>query len=210
MTAPAQGLTLNDAHEYALYGKPIPGVTSILADVLRGADWQASRWHLGRGTAVHAAAALVMQGMDAAYEFDPAISGQLEAVRRFKSEVKPGVVAVESAVAHSGLWYAGTIDLVAKINGSLSVVDWKASHRSGVAYQLTAYALAWNEYDERGRFPATGYEVILSDSGGYTIEKYRLTDHIRDWHAIRKVFEMRRALKCPVVAEGQDTQEGKA
>jgi len=197
-------LTLSDAHEYALDGRPIPGVTSILGDVLRGSDWQAQAWYLDRGTAVHAAAALVMQGRDSGYDFDPVIAGQVEAARRFKREVQPEVIAVECAVAHVGLWYAGTIDMVCKIDGKLAIVDWKASHRSSVAYQLTAYALAWSDQDERGRFPATGYEVILSDAGTYHMTPYRLTDHIRDWHAIRRVFEMRRALKCPVVTQEQE------
>lgn len=200
-------LTLSDAHEYALGGRPIPGVTSILGDVLRGSDWQAQAWYMNRGTAVHAAAALVMQGRDAGYDFDPVILGQVEAARRFKREVQPVVIAVEAAVAHVGLWYAGTVDLVAKIDGKLAIVDWKASHRSSVAYQLTAYALAWSDNDERGRFPSIGYEVVLSDSCEYNMTPYRLTDHIRDWHAIREVFGMRRALKCRVLME-QDTQEG--
>jgi hypothetical protein len=203
----AHELTLSDAHEYALGGRPIPGVTSILKDVLRGADWQASTWHLGKGTAAHAAVALVMQGRDAEYDFDPVIAGQVEAARRFKREVQPEVIAVECAVAHADLWYAGTVDLVAKIDGKLCIIDWKASHRSSVGYQLTAYALAWSHQDERGRFPGTGYEVVLSNSGAYNMTPYRLSGHICDWHAIRRVYEMRRALKCPVLTE-QDTQEG--
>lgn len=69
------------------------------------------------------------------------------------------VVAVESAVVHPLLGYAGTLDLIAEYKGKLSVIDWKTSakHKSNLKdcysypQQIVAYAGAVN-FDENYPF----------------------------------------------------------
>lgn len=62
------------------------------------------------------------------------------------------VIAVESAVLHPLLGYAGTLDLIAEYKGKLSVIDWKTSakHKTNLKdcysypQQVVAYAGAVN------------------------------------------------------------------
>lgn len=62
------------------------------------------------------------------------------------------VVAVESAVVHPLLGYAGTLDLIAEYKGKLSVIDWKTSakHKTNLKdcysypQQIVAYVGAVN------------------------------------------------------------------
>ena len=62
------------------------------------------------------------------------------------------VIAVESAVVHPLLGYAGTLDLIAEYKGKLSVIDWKTSakHKTNLKdcysypQQVAAYAGAVN------------------------------------------------------------------
>ena len=65
------------------------------------------------------------------------------------------VVAVESAVIHPLLGYAGTLDLVAEYRGTLCVIDWKTSQKPktkleecfSYPHQIAAYAGAVNYSD---------------------------------------------------------------
>ena len=62
------------------------------------------------------------------------------------------VIAVESAVVHPLLGYAGTLDLIAEYKGKQSVIDWKTSakHKTNLKdcysypQQVVAYAGAVN------------------------------------------------------------------
>ena len=86
------------------------------------------------------------------------------------------VVAVESAVAHPLLQYAGTLDLIAEYKGTLSVIDWKTSakHKSNLKdcysypQQIVAYAGAVN-FDEN--YPFQVWFVLFS----WILQDFRTT-----------------------------------
>jgi len=182
-------------HTYHLDGSPVPSVTQVLGDIIPG--WHAEEWYLQRGTAVHACAALVAQGQP--FLHDPQIDGQVAAVRRFFREVQPEVIACEERVYSARHRYAGTLDLIAKIAGTLTLIDWKASISKSVPYQLAAYALAYSEPVKQGRI-RRGVAVQLKADGTYRMsETYDLRRYEAGFLAMLGAHNIRR--ECGIIEE---------
>lgn len=177
--------TYNDAdHSYYLAGVRVPSVTQILSDLLP--CWQASEWHLQRGRAVHACAALIANGRP--FTCDPQIAGQVAACERWFAEVKPEVLDAEQIVTSLRYRYCGRYDLFATINGKDMIVDWKASLAASVPYQLTAYGVAAD-------FVRYGVAVELHEDGTYRMsDVYDLRRYRAEWLAMRAVYGIRQRL----------------
>jgi len=96
-----------------------------------------------RGTRVHALADKLANGEEVAVPED--LAGHVDACVRFLDEWDAETVFAECPVYHEKYLYAGTFDLVARIDGKLWLLDWK-TNRSGpfgdVAFQLAAYRYA--------------------------------------------------------------------
>lgn len=176
------------AHQYFINSRPVPGVTFVLRDLIPG--WSASDWYLERGRVVHACAALVARGKT--FEYDPQISGQVAALRRFFSEVNPVVLDVEKQVYSERWQYAGTLDLLTHKPGTDApmILDFKASLTLSVAYQCAAYALA-----HPGRAIKWGCGVEIRENGKYQLgEIYDLRKYQQDWLNLLGSYNVRR--KC--------------
>ena len=150
-----------ELHEYWIGRLQVPSVTQVLRAVLSGSVWTATQWHMDRGTAVHACAAMIANGK--AFEYDPAIAGQVTACRQFFADMHPEVLSVEQQVYHEVYGYAGTYDLLAVIHGKTVLVDWKSSMSPVAEIQLGGYALAMPKPQ-----PTWGMVVELGED-----EKYR-------------------------------------
>jgi hypothetical protein len=107
-------------HTYRIDGEPVPSVTQVLGDVLPG--YQASEWHMQRGTAMHACAAMVAQGV--AFDHDPQLDGRVAALRAFFRDIPLKVAAVEQRLYSPGYRYAGTCDFVGRIGGKMAEPGW--------------------------------------------------------------------------------------
>jgi hypothetical protein len=177
-----------EAHEYFIDDRRVVNVTSVLNDLLPG--YRASVFFLGRGQAVHAAAALVARGK--LFEFDARIGGQVEAARRFFKEVKPEVIAVEQQVYSERYQYAGTLDLLCAIDGIPLVGDYKASLTPSTIYQCAAYALAL----EAGRQKINhGIGIELHADGTYKMsEMWDLKRPKQEWLSLLTTFNIRARL----------------
>lgn len=169
-------------HEYRLDGARLPSVTEIISDLIPG--FQAGEWYLERGTAVHACAAMIAQGQE--FEYDPQISGQVAACRRFFAEVKPLVMEVEYRVHSRPYQFAGTLDMLALIDGLPAVVDWKAHVDQRCGWQLAAYAMCLP-----GPQIKIGYGVQLNEDGTYKMTPFKLAPYAREFLAMRAVFGIR-------------------
>jgi hypothetical protein len=168
-----------DAHRYTINGREVPSVTTVLRAVIP--QWQASEWHMQRGTAVHACAALIARGVE--FEHDSQIGGQVAACRLFFEEVRPQVIHVERQVYSPLYGFAGTLDLAAEITGEVCLTDWKAALSKVIQWQLGAYAIALKE--TTGETVRQGFGVELRDNGEYQIgESYDLTRAGREFLAI--------------------------
>lgn len=151
-------------HEYLVGGRPVPSVTQVLgilqdfgavpADVLDAAA--------EFGTHVHQACALDNAGTLDEADLDPALAPYLEQWRRFLAESGAAVLASEMRVFHSGLRYAGTLDVLALWRGQRCIIDIKTGQvPRTVGAQTEAYRMAYQS-QECGEVPRRRYCVQLT------------------------------------------------
>ena len=106
--------------------------------------------------------------------------------------MRPFVVAVEFRVGSSLHGYAGTLDLLAEINGKLMVIDWKASVAHSARYQLAAYAIAYGE-TIGAACPRYGCAVELGEDGLYRMSEVWDLRRLRaGWLALLGAWRIRR------------------
>jgi len=185
-----------EAHEYFLNDRRVVNVTSVLNDLLPG--YRASDWHMNRGKAVHAAAALIARRK--LFEFDARIGGQVEACRKFLREVQPEILAVETQVYSERYQYAGTLDLACKIDGKRLVADYKASLTPSTIYQCAAYALACPEQKINH-----GIGIELHADGTYRLsEMWDLKRPKQEWLSLLTTFNIRARLGLTDKEENRD------
>lgn len=132
-------------HIYRLNGIELPRVTTLMkplsdakySGVAKGSLEKAAI----RGTAVHTAAEFFLNyGIK---EIDPQYSTWFQAFLDWEAKYKPDVVGTEVRLYHKILRYAGTADLIAYIDGKLTIVDFKTTAQfSDMTFpvQLEAYA----------------------------------------------------------------------
>lgn len=96
-----------------------------------------------RGTEVHALGEQLVHGQQV--EVPDELTGHVDAYVRFLDQWQPEPILTEVTVYHTQYEYAGTLDLVCKMNGATWLLDLKTG-RSGVygetALQLSAYRYA--------------------------------------------------------------------
>jgi hypothetical protein len=141
-------LTFDDArHTYRLDGIIIPSVSTIMEPLSNAKYKGISESTLSRaadkGTGVHNAIEnWTKYGIeDILEEHRP----YFDAFLQWWEETKPEVVGSECRVYHKLMRYGGTIDLLAYIDGKLTLVDYKTTYKVSdmtCGVQLEAYAQA--------------------------------------------------------------------
>jgi hypothetical protein len=168
-------------HTYRIDGEPVPSVTQVLGDILPG--YQASEWHMQRGTAMHACAAMIAQGVQ--FDYDPQLDGRVTALRAFFRAVPLMVQDVEQRL-YSPTWrYAGTCDLVGELNGKRVVLDWKSTLTGAAKYQVAAY----------GQILGVNYglAVEIREDGTYRMsEVWNLARAKAQWLSLLCAYNIRR------------------
>lgn len=139
------GLTFEETlHRYFFEGRELPSVTAVLADNRLGADFsrvapdtleQARRL----GSAVHVALHYDDEGTLDATTIDPLVAPYLEAWRRFRTERRVAIVAMERRYADPVYGFAGTLDRIALADGRRVLLDVKTGGVEGAHYQTAAY-----------------------------------------------------------------------
>ena len=130
---------------------------SWLKDVGHNSDIIASR-AAGEGTQVHNAAEALINGAEVSWidEYGNALYSldvwkMILKFAEFWNKYKPELVAAEYHLFSDQYEYAGTGDLIVRLNDKLWLLDIKTSNSLHTSYdlQLAAYAKAWNEtHDE--------------------------------------------------------------
>lgn len=170
-------------HTYQLDGQALISVTQVLKpiseleygeireDVLENAA--------ERGTAIHFALELYNEfGVE---EIDEEYRGYLEAYKSFLQTYHYQPIHNERQVV-SELGYAGTVDCVAKVNGIVTVVDYKTTSKLNprkVGLQLAAYRQALKE---EGIDTELGAVLQLKKDGKYKFLMYdsnQLDEHFK-------------------------------
>ena len=154
-----------EKHEYRDgAGRVLPSVTQIIRESVE--CHEASDWYLQRGTAVHAAVALALQGKLDYSSLDPRIRARVQAAVNIFKDKSLEVVAIEKTMASAKLRFAGTTDLIAKnYSGEYLLYDWKSSYSPESLLQLAAYKMLW---DESNKVKIQhGCILEIRENGGY-------------------------------------------
>lgn len=163
----AQGetrLSFNEEmHAYSLNGRPVPGVTETISRLAphRVVD----EWYLQRGSAVHAAVPMAMNGILDWDSVDPRIAGRVNSVLKFIRDCKITPIFFERRLASIKYQFAGTLDFFGDYRGQFTVVaDWKGSLCPQVELQMGAYSLL---LEESGQKCERAVAVETHDDGTY-------------------------------------------
>src|SRR3972149_11013983 len=189
-----------ETHEYAINGRRVPSVTEILGDVLGLTYWNATHWHLHRGTAVHAAAAMIAQGKQ--FDADPQITGQVVACQTFFEDEKPKVIDVETPGYNELYQFGGTWDLFALIRGRKTLVDWKSSLSEVAKIQLGGYAIL-NQNATHGMVVELGEDGRCRRSEHFVLKKY-----MNEFLACRSVYAIKQRLGMVSKKQQEENEDG--
>lgn len=142
-----------DADDVMLWERPAPSVSSILSPITdplysRMPPWRREETAL-RGTYAHKATEIYD---DPERELNwetvtPNLEPYLNAWMAFRYASDVDILEIEQRVAHPILWYAGTFDRVAILNGALTVLEIKTTAGSPEPFwglQIAAYLQAFN------------------------------------------------------------------
>jgi hypothetical protein len=155
-------------------GKPIPGVTKIIADV--GLSDYSSinpgvlEYASQRGTYIHDATALYDQHDLDESKLDAALKPYLQAWKHFLADSGFVPELIEEQGFNDIYWYAGIVDRIGHLGRKKAVVDIK----SGVAmrwhgYQTCAYSMIFFP----GMIPLR-LSVYLKPDGTYSIKEHAI------------------------------------
>lgn len=155
---------IDDSHYYFVNDEFYPGVTSILDEAAPMA-YAMRQWLLkntqesaddiladtsGFGTKMHDAYEQLLKGASLSLISEYKTRKEKKHLASFAQwfeDYKPTDLEPEAVVASLKYKYAGTLDLVCKINGRLTLIDFKTG--SGIYYahhlQVLAYKKAWEE-----------------------------------------------------------------
>lgn len=191
-----------DAHAYYIGERRVPSVTQIIAEVLQPVFWGATEWHLERGRAIHACAALVAR--KTAFTAEPRLMGYCEAVRKFLDECVTDVWEVERAMYSEVYQFAGTADLVCSLASkgrARILVDYKHSLGPIVEPQLAAYSIL------DGGTINQGVGVQLCEDGRYVMSKvYDLRRARTEFLALRSAYNVKARMGYLNRSENQKEQ----
>lgn len=158
-----------ESHSYKVNGESVPNVTSIISDVM-GVGWRADQWYLQRGTAVHHAARLLIEGKLDWSTVDDRILGRIRAVEKILLDFavfgNGEQLIVERPVASERYHFAGTVDLIVWP----TIFDWKGTLDPRAELQIGAYAIGAAETFKTS--PKTGIVVEVHDDGSYKCVTY--------------------------------------
>ena len=188
-----------ESHVYTLDGIEIPSVTTIIRGVM-GNPFEKIRcgeWHMQRGSAAHAVYELLGQGENLSqYDIDPTLTPFIENWRDWKNTMQPEIIATEQKVHSRRMWYAGTLDLLCRENGLLTILDYKGSASRQDRWQLAAYKEALEEKTNAEIGQAISLQI---NEKGWKVTK-RLTGSelvaaVKEWKAIRIVANLKEQKK---------------
>ena len=179
-------------HEYFLNGQELPSVTTIMEpinhDKYEGIPKGVLNNAASKGTAVHNSIENYLKfGID---DIEPEYRGYFDAFLAFEEKYKPEVIRSEIRMYHKLFKYAGTGDLLCKIDGKLILIDYKSTaeiYEMPCRVQLEAY---WQALASHGIKPDDKWILHLKKDGTYSIAKFPLKD-ARAWKIFGDLMDLR-------------------
>lgn len=185
-----------EAHRYDLAGRALPSVTQVLkAAGIAAFD---SPWFTDavrdRGSFVHQAIALDVEGALDDDTLDPVLAPYVEAFRRFRAESGAAIEHWERPVCDPALGYAGTLDgvivLPQKGAARRTVIDVKSAVYPATGPQVAAYLrCARALYTEPVLFNRAA--LVLKADGSYQLHPLTDANDEQVFLAALRVFHFR-------------------
>lgn len=174
------------AHEYKIGERSLPSVTAILKDAGLIDCRFFNDYAMMRGTFVHQACEMLDNGTLDEDTLDPALSGYVQAYKKFREECPMAWTEIEHMRADSVLGYAGTPDRVGVLNGVKIVLDIKTSMVKSRWWglQLSAYQMLAKTH---GR-----YSLRLGENGNYRLDKWDCKSDDMAWISTLNVYNWKR------------------
>lgn len=183
MLRPVEGLDFDERqHVYSIGGIVVPSVTQIMRPMSSQAYFSVDKDVLARaasrGTDIHLAAELyaMMGCKEAAPEIEPYFNSWLA----WYEDVKPEFLALEYRFYHPVMWYAGTVDAIAKIGGHVLLIDYKSTavlNLGAVTVQASAYEKGLRE---QGVEVEQRYVLHIRPDGYRRVRDFRRLDDAFD------------------------------
>lgn len=169
-------LTFNEAeHKYYWCGARVPNVTSVLAPLVDYSMIPRDALEIARqkGVACHKMVELDCKGDLDEDTLPDWMRPALVQWRKFVTESGFQMIVSEHRVFHPHYQYAGTLDLLGRMNGCVAFVDVKRSFAAGpvIGLQLAAYHEAYCAQEKVGK-AADRYALKLSEVGPYRLEPF--------------------------------------
>lgn len=182
-----------NGHIYRLDGIIIPSVSAVMAPLSKvkyeGINSKTLEKAASKGTSVHNA-------IENWLKFDiedvpPEYQGYFGAFRMWWDKYKPEVVGSEIRMCHRLMRYAGTADLIAYIDGELTLVDYKTTYTISdmtCGVQLEAYAQALENMGVKVQKKGI---LHLKKDGSYELRGYPIKDagRWRVFGALKTVYD---------------------
>lgn len=163
------------AHEYRWNGAVVPSVTQILAPLVDYSHIPPAALEVARqkGVAVHKMVELDCKGDLDEDGLPDWMRPALERWRKFVAESGFEMIESEYRVFHPTYKFAGTLDLLGKMNEGVAFIDVKRSFAAGpvIGLQLAAYHEAYCAQEKVGK-SANRYALKLSEAGPYRLEPF--------------------------------------
>lgn len=181
-----------ERHEYRLDNKILPSVTQVLAPLYNFDHVPADVLEHKRqiGNAVHKAVELSIHGTLDHATVDPAVQPYFDAWNAFRRLVHWDAQQTEVRVSHPA-GYAGTADLVVRVDGLWWLLDIKscASVSPAVALQTAAYARAYES--TYGVAIARRFALQLKPNGKPCVTEYQGRTDFAVFQSLLNVFNWR-------------------
>lgn len=182
-----------ESHVYLLNGVQIPSVTQLMKPLTEKDYQDIPQWRLDKaadkGTAVHEGIEIWLQyGID---DVPDEYSGYLDAFKKWWTDSKAELIDTEVRVYHKTKKYAGTCDLLCKLDGKITLVDYKTSvkvkKKSG-GVQLEGYVQA---LASQGIVIEQKAILHIKKTGDYEFIVYPLKDakSLRVFNALKDIYD---------------------
>ena len=118
-------------HIYTLRGMELPSVTKIMQPlssfIYSGVDARTLNAAADKGTIVHNACEnFIKFGI---VDISAGYSGYMDAFLKWHEDYSPEILASETRLYHKVMRYAGTADMVAIVDGALTLIDIKSTYK---------------------------------------------------------------------------------
>ncbi len=135
-------------HKYSYDGKQLPSVTTVIKEVLDIQYPDYAIYHATRGTYVHKAIELYLNGTLDFSSVDKTIKPYLDSFIKFQEKAKIEPILLEERFADKDITFAGTVDIVGKVKGKTYLFDIKTGQKQdSYNAQMAGYKKLLNDND---------------------------------------------------------------